>query len=175
MSTYVPPPPPAAPKSNAWAKWILGGCGGCLIVVIIISYGMFKMFGAAIGDSVTLHLQMQQTLKDINRYKQDTGKYPDKLEDLVPKYVASEQDLKLSSKPEGPKFTYFKPGKDSKSDDVILQYDLVVKAGDQTVTVPIQFLIDGRNRQGQEVVTPSNQPIPSSGSSPPSPSKSKSN
>jgi len=31
---YSPPPPPSGGGSNWW-KWVLGGCGGCLLLVII--------------------------------------------------------------------------------------------------------------------------------------------
>lgn len=178
MSTYVPPPPPpqayGRPNNNSCFKWGALGCGGCFILVLLAGIGMYmalKPFGGAFKDSMQVAMDMALLRKQIMRYKEDTGKYPDKLEDLVPKYVQSAAALRLSTHPEGPEYTYHKPGPNAEPDEVLLEYTITVKSPDgEKVEVPVRMQINGRTRQGGTMVTPppgrsrrssSGQPAPS--------------
>jgi Cytochrome oxidase complex assembly protein 1 len=56
MSPTAPPPPPPPPSSNK--KWIFWGCGGCLVLAIIIAavvglggFGLFKKISGMIKES----------------------------------------------------------------------------------------------------------------------------
>lgn len=37
MNPPTPPPPPAAPPKSSGTKWVLWGCGGCLVLAIILA------------------------------------------------------------------------------------------------------------------------------------------
>jgi len=175
MSTYVPPPPPPPmpQRSNdSCFKWGALGCGGCLVLAVL--FGVFiwftagKFIGGAMKDSMQVSKDMHNLRQQIMKYKDDNGKYPDKLEDLVPRYVTSPSRLKLSTHPEGPEYTYHKPGPDAQPDDVLLEYNLTVSAPDgEKVEVPVRMQINGRTRQGSSRVTParrtSGQPATSGG------------
>jgi hypothetical protein len=122
---------------------------------VFMYFTVGKVFGPAIKDSMQVAFDMQMLREQIMKYKSDTGKYPDKLEDLVPKYVSSSARLKVSTHPEGPEYTYYKPRPDAKPDDVLLEYNLTVKTPDgQKVEVPVRMQINGGTRQGNTRVTP---------------------
>src|SRR5207249_4940255 len=57
------------------------------------------------------------------------GSYPAALAQLVPQYVVSPERLRPASKPNGPEFTYHRPGADATSTFVVLEY-----------SVPIEFV-----------------------------------
>jgi len=78
----------------------------------------------AVEKSQVVMRDMQALKTDINQYTQDKNKYPDKLTDLVPKYVAEERLLHVGGKTAEPKYIYTKPPKDAPQSFVILQVDL---------------------------------------------------
>lgn len=181
MSAYIPPPPSTAyglPRQNSSCfKWGAAGCGGCLVLFLIAAYLIYRAAGPFIGstirDSAAVTRDMMLLREHINRYKADTGKYPDKLTDLVPKYVASPAGLKLTTHPEGPDFTYYKPGPDAQPTDPLLGYTLTITTPDgEKMEMPITLLINGHTRQGRAQVAPggaapggstARKPAPSSG------------
>ncbi len=166
MSSYVPPPPPAPPAGrggDSCFKWGGIACGGGCLLILLACVGIYFMLGdkgrsflvGTTRDSVQVSVEIHELFKQVNRYKKDTGKFPDKLQDLVPGYVASPSRLKLSTHPEGPPFKYFKPGPNAKPEDVLLEYDINVKTpDDKSVEVPVMMQIDGRTRQGTSRIIP---------------------
>jgi hypothetical protein len=169
MSTYVPPPPPTSygpPKQNTGClKWGAAGCGGCLLLAIIAGFLIWKAVGSFVGttlkDSMQVAIDMESLHREIKQYKADTGKYPDKLADLVPKYVSSPAKLKLTTHPEGPDFTYYKPGPDAQPTDPLLAYTLSIKTPDgEKMDMPITLLINGRTRNGRAGVVPGSETPP---------------
>lgn len=160
MSAYVPPPPPMPQRSSdSCFKWGAVGCGGCLVLLIaggiLIYMTAGKFIGGAMRDSVQVSLEMHTLWQQIKRYQADSGKYPDKLEDLVPKYIPSAARLKLSTHPDGPQYTYYKPGPNAQPDDVMLEYTLTIRAPDgEKVEVPVRMQINGGTQQGSTRVTP---------------------
>ena len=164
MSTYVPPPPPPPSygqqrSSDSCFKWGALSCGGCIVLLVLagvfIWFTAGKFIGGAMKDSMQVAIDMTMLRRQIMKYKEDTGKYPDKLDDLVPKYVASTSALKLSTHPEGPEYTYHKPGPNAEPDEVLLEYKLTVTTPDgEKVEVPVRMLINGQTRQGSTKVTP---------------------
>jgi hypothetical protein len=103
--------------------------------------------------------EMQAVWAAVEKYHQDKGKYPDELETLVPKYLKKEQ-LRFSQEPEGPKFSYYKPGKDTQSSDMVMEYKgLTMFFGDREMPFRVRLLKDGQ-------VEFENQRLPASGGSP---------
>ena len=151
--------------------------GGCLLLLVLcgifIYFAAGKFIGSAMKDSMQVAMDMATLREQIMQYKKDTGKYPDKLEDLVPKYVRSASNLRLSTHPNGPPYTYRKPGANAQPDDVLLEYTLTVDMRDgQKVEVPVRMQINGRTRQGGSRVyrgsegpsgVPNRQPATSNG------------
>lgn len=155
MSDVLPPPPPPRGDSGCW-KWGAIACGGgcallaIIIIVIIVTAGpaIKKFAGSAMQfgqDANYCQIEMTSLWQKIEKYHTDKGKYPDKLEQLVPTYVPDKSGLKLSSKPLGPDFTYHKPGKDAQPTDVVLEYTLSMASPDgQTVQFPVRLMKNGQ-------------------------------
>lgn len=155
--SYSPPPPPPPPRndSGCW-KWGAIGCGsGCLLLVILIAVigysgrGLWKQAINMGMETAQAQQEMKTLWTHVDRYHKDKGKYPDKLEDLVPNYVASEKNLHLSVHPEGPQFGYIKPGPNSAPDDVMLTYEMTIQIQDTTTTMQLQWTKNGQYKQSQ--------------------------
>src|SRR5436309_31193 len=150
MSDVLPPPPPPRGDSGCW-KWGAIACGGgcVLLVIAVIVMIVFagpsikKIFGSAVQlsqDAQNCQIEMSALWQKIEKFHADKGKYPDKLEQLVPKYVPDKSGLKLSTKPTGPEYTYHKPTKDAQPTDVVLEYNLAMASPDgQTVAFPVRL------------------------------------
>jgi len=117
--TFVPPPP-ARGGGSCW-KWggiaCLGcGCAGIIGVAILLAvtasrpevrkaYSRIWSTAQEAGETVQ---RMQQVGEAINKYAQDNGRYPGRLSDLTPRYVAAEM-LKATADPGAKSFVYHKP------------------------------------------------------------------
>ena len=155
MSDVLPPPPPPRGDSGCW-KWGTIACGGgcalmaiVVILIIVLAGPSIKKFaGSAMQfgqDAQYCQTEMTALWQKVEQYHTDKSKYPDKLEQLIPKYVPDKSGLKLTTKPNGPAFTYHKPAKDSQSTDVVLEYTLTMTAPDgQVVQFPVRFMKNGQ-------------------------------
>jgi hypothetical protein len=133
MMSVMPPPPPMAKSNNSCWKWGAIGCAGfgCLGIIGVIVLGYFvskspvfkQAMVAAEKSQIAMH-DMQTLKTDINQYTQDKNKYPDKLADLVPKYIHEARMLHVGGNPAEPSYIYSKPPKDAPQSFVILQCDL---------------------------------------------------
>jgi hypothetical protein len=155
MSDVLPPPPPPRGDSGCW-KWGAIACGGgCALVVIVIvliavlAGPRIKKFAGSmmqIGqETITCQTEMTSLWNTIEQYHREKNKYPDKLDQLVPNYVASKAGLKFSLKPDGAEFTYHKPSKDAAPTDVVLEYKLSFTGPDgKIVPVPMRLMKNGQ-------------------------------
>ncbi len=136
MNTVLPPPPP--PRSdNSWVKWgVITCCAGCLGII-----GLLVVAGFWVGPKLMPMLQgpvraaqqvqvcgpeMQRVWRAVEKYHADKGAYPDSLHQLVPTYIRDPSQLKFSGIPQGPEFTYHKPGPSAASTDAVLEYSIPV-------------------------------------------------
>jgi hypothetical protein len=158
MSVMPPPPAPSSSNNSCW-KWGAIGCGGlgCVGVIgmIALFYAMRPIINQAVKSvekSQVVMADMQNLKKDINQYTQDKNKYPDKLADLIPKYVPEERMLHVGGNSAEPKYTYTKPPKDAPQSFVILQVDLpspmpTLDKEPWTIRMQLDGSIDGSNYQ----------------------------
>ena len=154
MSDVLPPPPPSRNSNDGCWKWGAISCAvGCGFLTLIIIIGIiaagpaFKnIMGTAVkvGQEAELaEAELQNVWRQVDKYHKDKGKYPDKLEQLVPNYLPSEASLRFSRKPNGPMFTYYKPDKDTPGSATMLEYMLNFTVMDQTTQFPVQIHKDG--------------------------------
>ena len=161
MSDVLPPPPPPRGDSGCW-KWGAIACGGgcalaviaIILVIVLAGPSMKKLVGSAMQfgqDAQYCQTEMTALWQKVEKYHTDKGKYPDKLEQLVPNYVADKSGLKLSTKPTGPDFTYHKPAKDAQPTDIVLEYSLSIDSPDgQKVNIPVRMMKNGAFEGGRK-------------------------
>src|SRR2546421_354608 len=123
MSEVLPPPPPTRSSGDGCWKWGAISClGGCLLLVLVVAVGIFffarsdlfkqAMKGADLQQRTTRNIY--EIKNAIDKYRNEhNGKYPDDLQSLIPKYLASEQILKPTPDGSGPPIVYHKPPKDA--------------------------------------------------------------
>jgi hypothetical protein len=155
MSDVLPPPPPPRGDSGCW-KWGAIACGGgcalaTLVIVLTIIFAgptIKKTFNTAFKlsqETMQCQTEITSLWRKVELYHSDKGAYPDKLGQLVPKYVPGKSDLKFSAKPEGPEFTYHKPTKNGAPTDIVLEYELTITAPDgKTIPFPIRIMKNGQ-------------------------------
>lgn len=126
----LPPPPPNRSNDGCW-KWGAIGCVGCGVLAVIGVIAIVIMVRPLVTkviqgmDSVKIVARdMKQVGTAINKYHAEKGKYPEDLKVLIPHYLPDEKSLHPSTDAAGPEFTYTKPGKDSSSTMVMLEYDM---------------------------------------------------
>jgi len=152
MSNVMPPPPPSGGNSC----WKVGGitCGvGCLLLVIagiVFSVFLGPRVKKAISAGVTASQQMvecqQQMLrvgKAITEYHRDKGKYPAKLDDLVPAYVPSKASLCWTQDATKAPFTYHRPAETDPGTSTMLEYRFKMVIGEVEQTMPLRIRKDG--------------------------------
>jgi hypothetical protein len=94
------------------------GCGCAVVLVLIIASAVLlsrpgvrkayvRIMNTAQQATVTVQ-RMQQVGDAINKFAQDKGRYPDKLAEIAPRYIAAES-LRISNSPEAKEFVYHKP------------------------------------------------------------------
>lgn len=143
MSDVLPPAPPSGGGGGCW-KWGAISCGtGCAVlllvtaVLVIVTWPRlqkaFHTAARASEQAAALQYQMRRITDALNRYHQKTGKYPAKLDALVPEYLAK-ADLRFGSGPDASGFTYYKPGPNAKGTDVVLEHTLVLEGMNGTRT-----------------------------------------
>jgi hypothetical protein len=161
MMSVMPPPPAPSNSGNSCWKWGAIGCGGlgCLGIIgmIALFYTVSKspIFKEAMVAAQKSQLAMRdmQTLKtDINQYTKDKNKYPDKLTDLIPKYLPNERMLHVGGDLAEPSYVYSKPPKDAPHSFVILQVDLPspmpsLDKSPWSIRMQLDGSIDGSNYQ----------------------------
>ncbi|MGC8667851.1 MAG: hypothetical protein ACP5VE_07060 [Chthonomonadales bacterium] len=153
MSDIVPPAPSGG-GGGCW-KWGALSCGiGCALVVVVFAVLVIVMwpriktaFGAAsrmAQDVSALQYEMGRVNDALHRYHQKTGKYPDKLDALAPKYL-TKADLHFSHDPSGPEFTYYKPRQNAQPTDVVLEYKLVTQQpGNVRTEMAVRMRLNGQ-------------------------------
>src|SRR5205085_7332179 len=131
MSDVLPPPPPPRGSDGCW-KWGAITCGiGCSLAVIAVVVGGYLFMKSPIMKNVMEVAQNSQVeaqeikavWKKVDQYHKDKGKYPDKLEALVPNYLTKDQ-LHFSKEPNGPEWIYHKPPPDSDDSFILLEYKM---------------------------------------------------
>ena len=131
MSDVLPPPPPPRSSDSCW-KWGAITCGiGCSLAVIAVVVGGFLFMKSPIMKSIVdvaqnadiAKKELQRVWTKVDQYHKDKGKYPDKLDALVPNYLTKD-DLHFSKEPNGPEWTYHKPPADSDDSFPMLEYKL---------------------------------------------------
>lgn len=155
MSDVIPPSPPARGGNSCW-KWgavtCAIGCGALAILGIVVIVVLGPTIKSFFASAQQWGLQAQQCEKEmqrvwtaVERFHQDKGRYPDKLEGLVPNYLPSESSLRFSGKPDGPAFTYHKPDKDTPPSTIVLEYHglTMMIPGRPPVPIPLRMRKDG--------------------------------
>ena len=147
-------PPPK--KSNPW-MWIAIGCGVILLLGILCVVGsmMYAMknpqFKQMMGQSMSATQRMpviQQRLQAVGsavtRYANDhKGEYPNKLDDLAPKYVGNKSELTYPSDSGDTPFTYTKPKPKDPGETVVVEATVPMGA----IAFKLQYLKNGTVRQ----------------------------
>ncbi len=116
-----PPPPPERRDGGSCWKWGGIACAGCgcvavlaIVVLIVVlasrsdvrnAYSRIVSTAQEAGEVVQ---RMQQVGEALDKFVQDHGRYPNKLAELAPRYVAAEM-LRVSNKPGAKEFVYHKP------------------------------------------------------------------
>ena len=116
--------------------------GGCLLLLVLcgifIYFAAGKFIGSAMKDSMQVAMDMATLREQIMQYKKDTGKYPDKLEDLVPEYLPDPTVLTCPlSGPSVPVGFEYYGGKDTDPGSNILLVSKGVSRGRQRVVVHV--------------------------------------
>lgn len=163
MSDVLPPPPPK--MGGGGGCWKVGfvscavGCGLAIVLAIVLSIvfapRLQQFFGQAMEtarDVARAQQEMQVVYQAIEKYRTEQGRYPERLAQLVPKYLNDERQLRYSGNPTGPMFGYRRPTASTRPEDVLLEYtlDLAVPGGSR-VSIPMRMRADGRfiDPQGQ--------------------------
>src|ERR1043165_8998627 len=123
MSEILPPPPPRRSSGDGCWKWGAISClGGCLLLVLVFAIGIYFFSRSPMFKQIVKSADLQQRATRnldeiygaIESYRKDhEGKYPDNLQTLIPKYLASEQVFKPTADGSGPPIVYHKPPKDA--------------------------------------------------------------
>ncbi len=131
-----PPSPPTRQGSGSCWKWGGIACAGCGCVVVLAFVAFLAVVASrpdvrkAYSRIMTTAQEAEQAIKRmqklgeaIGKFAEDNGRYPDKLADLAPRYVAAEM-LRVSDSPEAKQFTYHKPPPDAEGSFRMLEVDI---------------------------------------------------
>jgi type II secretory pathway pseudopilin PulG len=171
MSDVLPPPPPRMRgDGGCWKVGVIScavGCGLAVLLVVVLAVAFAPRLKQFVGQATEMAKDMarcQQDMREVYQaiedFRTEKGKYPDRLEQLVPKYLRNEGELRFSGNPSGPKFGYRPPSGGTQPEDVLLEYklDLTVPGGAKT-SIPMRMRADGKfiDPQGniqQDIVLP---------------------
>lgn len=155
MSDIIPPPPPARGGDSCW-KWgaitCAIGCGALAILGIVLVVVLGPTFKGFFESAQRWGQQAQQCEKEMQRvwaavekFHQEKGRYPEKLESLLPNYLPNKSYLHFSGKPDGPPFTYHKPDPDAPPSTIVLEYHglSMTVPGRPPVPTPLRLRKDG--------------------------------
>lgn len=172
MSDYLnppsPPPPPPPPKGSGGWKIAGFACGGgCLVVLILIGVGLFflrDVFKQAIGaaqEAQNCTPDMQRVWSALDNFQRaNQGKYPDKLDELIPKYLPDTSQLACSKSPTV-KFDYIKPRDNDPASASMLEGKFNITFQNATSSIILRVTKGGEvrieNSQGK-VITPGASP-----------------
>jgi len=179
---YYNAPPPPANNSNGCLKAAGITCGVLVLLGVIIGiigvvavkkqlahpdksspFGVVVIVAKATPDGVAIH-------QAIVSYHNKTGKYPNKLEDLVPDYLPDgkklHNDLDPNPSPGHVTWKYTKPqeGADGKTPLLSLPYEVTVanSGGKQTQHAEVIINLDGSSGSNTSTTYDKASPAPSS-------------
>lgn len=159
MSDVIPPPPPRRDSGGCW-KWgaisCLGlGCLGAILMIVGVSLFMKSPVGRQVLRSTQEATRITQELPEVAgalaKYRNDKGDYPNKLTDLVPKYISKDK-IQSSAGP----YSYTKPPKNAPESFPIVTVELRIMEGGPPMV--IRLLKDGTVEPPRAVQRPIGAP-----------------
>jgi len=119
-----------------------------IVIVFMVIYGptvrdLISRTTKAFEQAQVCQNEMQTVWMAVEEFHREKGKYPDKLESLVPRYLADESKLRCSQHPQGARFIYHKPQKDAPSTTIVLEYSVPVSLPNMSA-IPLRLMKNGQ-------------------------------
>lgn len=161
---YYPPPAPHRTNSGGCFKIASITCGvlAILMLVFFVAVGVYvkkqlRIPNSGVNKLMQTSLTTQQGIEicsAIDRYRNKTGKFPDKLADLVPSTLYTDSQMHSPCDPNHDpnhiSWTYIKPTEQTAASAPMIEITCTIINGEQSVVV--------LSRNGKAVMLPANEP-----------------